>query len=80
MSVLDAAGYLSMSTRSVRRLLASGAINAYRVNRSIRVRKSEIDSYMESRRVEQVEEKRDLKAMLADISKRVLAERHRRTA
>ena len=80
MTISQGAGYLSISPRTMRRVLASGAISAYRVNRSIRVRKSEIDSYMESRRVEHVEEKRDLKSLLSAIAAKTLAQRQRRAS
>lgn len=45
----DAATYLSVSVDTVRRLVRAGEIPHARVGNGIRVRRSDIDAYLESR-------------------------------
>ena len=71
----DVAQQLSLSTRSVRRLVESAKIPAYRLGRSIRIKQSDLDAYMQTRLIQAKEQPHDLKAMLAHISDRVLRDR-----
>ena len=65
------------SRRSVCRFLSACPVPVYLINGRRHIRKSELDAWLESQKIEPVELKQDLKSMLACISQRVLAERQR---
>lgn len=50
MGVLDAAEYLGVVIRTVYRLIDTGDIPAYKVGRVIRMKRADVDAFLESRR------------------------------
>jgi len=66
------AEYRGESLRSARRFLACGKVPVYRDGGRPRVLKSEIDAFMATRRIEPRKQPTTLKAMLDEISNRVL--------
>lgn len=48
-SIHDAAMYLGVSADTVRRLIRSGSIPHARIGNSIRIRRTDLDGYLESR-------------------------------
>jgi excisionase family DNA binding protein len=47
-SIIDAAVYLGVSADTVRRLVRSGSIPHARIGNSIRIRRTDLDGYLES--------------------------------
>jgi excisionase family DNA binding protein len=73
MTVAMLAEYRGESTRSARRLIASGKVPVYRDGGRPRVLKSEVDNYMKSCRVEPRQQPSDLKSLLESIYANVVA-------
>ena len=72
--------YLGKSPRSVSRFLKTCPIPVYLVNHRRHVRKSELDCWLESQKIEPIERKQNLKSLLKDISERVLTARKQKTS
>lgn len=51
-STSDAAGTLGVTVRTLYRLIDQGAVPAYRFGRVIRLRRSEVEAFIEASRVE----------------------------
>lgn len=76
MKARDLAEYRSESVRSAQRFMRSGKVPVYREAGSLpRVLKSEVDAYMQSCRLEPVEQKKDLGSFLDDIAAKVRQQR-----
>ncbi len=52
MGVPEAAEYLGVVVRTVYRLIDTGDIPAFKVGRVIRMRREDVDAFLESRRIE----------------------------
>ncbi len=47
LTVSEAAKLLNVSERSIRRLLASGELGSYKIRRTIRISRPDIDAYLD---------------------------------
>ena len=74
LALLDFAQILAKSERTVRRMINEGEIPAYRIGASLRVRESDVEAFIESRKLERPAE--DLKALVQRAVER--AHSHRR--
>ena len=52
LTLLEFGKILAKSERSVRRIVNAGEISAYRIGASMRVRESDVDAFIESRRID----------------------------
>ncbi len=50
-TIRDAAAWMNVSVMTVRRIIYSGEVSTYRVGRSIRLSKEDIDCYLEKQHV-----------------------------
>lgn len=58
LNVGEAAEYLTVSTRTLRRYVAEGRLAYYRVGRELRFKRADLDRYLESLRREALEPRR----------------------
>lgn len=54
-SMNDAAAYLGVSRRTLERLIGSRRLRHYRLGRTIRLRRKDLDEYMESLAVDRID-------------------------
>jgi len=54
LDIAGAAEYLSVSTKTIRRLIGTGQLAHYRVGRAIRVAVGDLEEYMAAQRVEPI--------------------------
>ncbi len=52
LSTREAAGFLGLNLRTVYRLIDDGALPAYRLGRVIRLRRADVEAYLDSARIE----------------------------
>ena len=77
LTILMFAQYLCASTRTARRIIASGEIPAYRVRGRVMVKFSDVELWLEANRVARANEKSSLKTL---VQRAVASARERRAS